>query len=76
MNYNALMRAHAHAALCINTVNSNGTSWLCSTGHECNNGDDYRVLVQGRCYEDSTTLHYLFDEYDVLQVDVNGVTVY
>lgn len=76
MDYNELMRQHCYATLCTNTVNSNATTWLCSDGNKCNNDTDYRVLVDGRCSTDRITLGDLFDEYDVLEVQVNGYTVY
>ena len=46
MNYNELMRQHCYATLCTNTVNSNGTTWLCSDGSISNDGTDYRVLTE------------------------------
>ena len=76
MDYNELMRQHCYATLCTNTINSNGTTWLCSDGDSCNSGTDYRVLVDGRCRTDRTTLGDLFDEYEVLEVQVDGCTVY
>ena len=76
MNYNELMQHHCYATLRTNTVNSNGTTWLCSDGNLCNDGTDYRVLVDGRCRTNRTTLGDLFDEYDVLEVQVDGQTVY
>lgn len=76
MDYNELMRQHCYATLCTNTVNSNGTSWLCSDDNLCNSGTDYRVLVDGHCRTNHTTLGDLFDEYDVLEVQVDGQTVY
>lgn len=76
MDYNELMRQHCYATLCTNTVNSNGTTWLCSNGSACNDGTDYRVLVDGRCRTNRTTLGDLFDEYDVLEVQVDGYVVY
>ena len=76
MDYNELMQHHCYATLCTNTVNSNGTTWLCSNGGVCNDGTDYRVLVDGRCRTKRTTLGDLFDEYDVLEVQVDGYTVY
>ena len=77
MDYNELMRQHCYATLCTYIVNSNGTTWLCSDGNSCNSGTDYLVLVKGRfCRSDRTTLGDLFDEYDVLEVQVDGCTVY
>ena len=76
MDYNELMREHCYATLRTNVVNSNGTTWLCADNNRCNSGTDYRVLVEGHCRTERTTLGDLFDEYDVLQVDVDGVTIY
>lgn len=76
MSYNDLMRQHGNATLTVNTINSNGTTWLCSNGSRCNNGTDYRVLVNDICRATKVRLCDLLYEYDVLEIQVDGCTLY
>ena len=79
MNINDLMREHCNATLQLNTVNSNGTAWFCSDGNLCNEGADYRVLVEDRTpweFPAGVRLGDLQLQSDLLEVQLDGVTIY
>lgn len=78
MNELELMVKHGHALLVLGTRNSNGTAWFYGADSTINLGKDYKVLVDGfsSSYTDGITLDELYLQFDILEVSVDGVTVY
>ena len=77
MTTQELIKAHGAAKLFLTQRNNNGTAWYHST-FTSGSTAKYEVLVGGfyhNSYE-GTTLQSLHDQADVLEVSVDGVTVY
>jgi hypothetical protein len=64
-----LLAQHGAIVVGAGTVNTNGTTWLHGDG-------GWRVLVDDVCSAAQVTLSTLVSEYEVLEVERNGVVLY
>ena len=69
MKLKSIVAQYSSKLLNVNTVNSNGTTWLCSN-------DDMHVLVEDHSVEPNKTLSEIHAESDILQINVGGRTIY
>ena len=78
MTIQELLKQHGEAVVFLTAKNTNGTAWLYSA-YSKGALAKYQVLIRDstpQAYADGVTLSDLHSQTDILEVSVDGVTVY